>query len=468
MANNQNVGTKKENNLIGSQHYLSMGIRSVFKKYVALIFFPSGFKEYFFGWILALFSLSILNTLFGGANNTSSTNTVAGLWIFLTIYYLVRGFYRHHKYWKSSKEKTLMVDTVSVESMDESFGQNTAFSTSQQEIQQEKSSEKLKNLFQGLTKEELGVLEQFSKKHAEPVKFFTQSNEVIDISEYGGDNSRDYDNINDVIEIISLTENKYSLINNYSLNPKYTFPIEKIKMLQEFLEQKYSRKLTLDDLWWLLNAHIIDQKIEEAKKQFEADTFNSSLQKYLDYYGENYYFYENLFPFTQFITKKFSEEFEQPSSTKNELLTVAKKLSELAKKRRFTQFEEQLFDKEPLTSLADIDLMTGHEFEEFLQKLFEKKGYKVKRLPLSGDQGADLILEKDNKKIALQAKRYTGIVPNKAIQEIKTAKDYYDCQEAWIVTQSNLTRQAKEVANKVKVKIIDREKLKNLIEGSTW
>lgn len=43
-------------------------------------------------------------------------------------------------------------------------------------------------------------------------------------------------------------------------------------------------------------------------------------------------------------------------------------------------------------------------------------GYDVQNTPLSGDQGADLILEKFGEKTIVQAKRYQGNVTNRAVQ----------------------------------------------------
>ena len=64
----------------------------------------------------------------------------------------------------------------------------------------------------------------------------------------------------------------------------------------------------------------------------------------------------------------------------------------------------------------------------------------------------------------IQAKRWNGKVPNKAIQEVVAANAHYSCDEAWIVTNSNLTRQAHELAKTNKVRIIERKDLIKLID----
>ncbi|MCZ8514352.1 restriction endonuclease [Paenibacillus filicis] len=113
--------------------------------------------------------------------------------------------------------------------------------------------------------------------------------------------------------------------------------------------------------------------------------------------------------------------------------------------------------------IEEIDKMDGIDFEKRLENLFVVLDYKVTVTPKSGDQGVDLILKKDSKKIAVQAKRYKGKVGNSAVQEILAGRTYYDCSEGWVVTTSYFTESAKNLASKVKIKLIDREELIKLL-----
>ena len=62
--------------------------------------------------------------------------------------------------------------------------------------------------------------------------------------------------------------------------------------------------------------------------------------------------------------------------------------------------------------LTKIDIMTGEDFERYLMYNFQKRGYRVKTTPVTGDYGADLILTKRGTKICVQAKRYKSNVGN--------------------------------------------------------
>ena len=70
--------------------------------------------------------------------------------------------------------------------------------------------------------------------------------------------------------------------------------------------------------------------------------------------------------------------------------------------------------------IEEVDGMTGTEFENFIGTLFERLGHKdVMQTSASADQGADLVcLSPDNKRTAVQTKRWRGPVGNAAIQEV--------------------------------------------------
>ncbi|MCH4826375.1 restriction endonuclease [Planococcus halocryophilus] len=111
------------------------------------------------------------------------------------------------------------------------------------------------------------------------------------------------------------------------------------------------------------------------------------------------------------------------------------------------------------SGMLQVDAMSGAEFEEFLRLRYITEGYSVKKTPYTGDYGADLILEKGQQKIAVQAKRYKSNVGIKAVQEISAAKLHYGANEAWVVTNSFFTKAAAELARSNKVKLVNRDEL---------
>lgn len=115
------------------------------------------------------------------------------------------------------------------------------------------------------------------------------------------------------------------------------------------------------------------------------------------------------------------------------------------------------------SGITRIDKMEGREFEHFLKYLFRSKGYLVKLTRATGDYGADLILMKNNKKIVLQAKRYSKNVGIDAVQQVYSSMKFYGVSEAWVLTNRDYTEAAYKLAKANGVRLINREQLIELI-----
>lgn len=107
--------------------------------------------------------------------------------------------------------------------------------------------------------------------------------------------------------------------------------------------------------------------------------------------------------------------------------------------------------------------MTGIEFEDYLKLQFCALGFLVSTTKVSGDYGADLILQMKNTKIAVQAKRYQGKIGVKAIQEVIGSMAYYETEKGLVVTNSTYTQNAENLAQVNDVVLWDRDVLVRLI-----
>jgi restriction system protein len=124
---------------------------------------------------------------------------------------------------------------------------------------------------------------------------------------------------------------------------------------------------------------------------------------------------------------------------------------------------EQQRSKLLRSGIADIDKMDGIQFERYLSALFRSQGYQSEVTKAAGDFGADLILRKDGRKIAVQAKRYSSGVGISAVQEVQASLAHYAATEAWVVTNNKFTKAAEELAASNNVKLIGRETLIEMI-----
>jgi HJR/Mrr/RecB family endonuclease len=84
----------------------------------------------------------------------------------------------------------------------------------------------------------------------------------------------------------------------------------------------------------------------------------------------------------------------------------------------------------------------------------------------SGDQGVDLIVTKNNIKIGVQTKCYSGTVGNKAIQEIVAGVIHHQLHQGIVITNNFFTPSAIELAKTNDIILWDRNILKEKINES--
>ena len=105
----------------------------------------------------------------------------------------------------------------------------------------------------------------------------------------------------------------------------------------------------------------------------------------------------------------------------------------------------------------DIDNMSGYEFEQFCANVLRQNGFEnVNVTKTSGDQGVDIIAVRDGIRCAIQCKRYSQNVGNRAVQEVIAGMQYYNCYIGIVMTNSYFTKSARELADKAEIILWDR------------
>lgn len=167
-------------------------------------------------------------------------------------------------------------------------------------------------------------------------------------------------------------------------------------------------------------------------------------------------------PVNEYLSKSESppKEDRQARHLRNTLQFAKDQHRILSKKQREHDDWQRRFG---LAKAAELDQLSGVEFEEFLVGLFRVQGYVVEITPVTGDYGADLILNKDGERIAVQAKRYVGSVGVQAVQEALSGQAYYQCHIACVITTGTFTTNALELAEKSGVIMIGRDNLGTLM-----
>mgnify|MGYP002627269991 FL=1 len=108
--------------------------------------------------------------------------------------------------------------------------------------------------------------------------------------------------------------------------------------------------------------------------------------------------------------------------------------------------------------------MDGHSFEYWCADLLRDNGFEnVSVTQGSGDQGVDVLAEKDGVKYAIQCKCYSSDLGNKPVQEVHTGKEIYGCHVGVVMTNRHFTQGAIAAAKATRVMLWDREKILELM-----
>jgi hypothetical protein len=108
------------------------------------------------------------------------------------------------------------------------------------------------------------------------------------------------------------------------------------------------------------------------------------------------------------------------------------------------------------------------EFEDFVAYLFGRNGYDQIQTSYSADFGADIIVKKEGIKTAVQVKRYFELhkVGVSDINQVIGAQQYYQCDQALMITTSSYTPAAKQLAATAGVILWDWERLEKAISDT--
>ena len=145
-----------------------------------------------------------------------------------------------------------------------------------------------------------------------------------------------------------------------------------------------------------------------------------------------------------FIKKTLLPEFQRRKI--DHLLAKDPKRSVARLRTRINRIVDRFQPAEPAVEFDDA--MTGKEFELYCRDILQEAGWRAALTPGSGDQGADIIAEMDDRRVVIQCKFYNGTVGNKAVQEAYSAAAFQDAPYAVVVTNSVFTKSAHQLAHK--------------------
>jgi HJR/Mrr/RecB family endonuclease len=121
-------------------------------------------------------------------------------------------------------------------------------------------------------------------------------------------------------------------------------------------------------------------------------------------------------------------------------------------------------------SLMDIDRLNPNLFEACIAAMYRKQGFEVYLTPYSNDKGVDVVVLKNSENYLIQVKQSKSLVGNEAIQEICTARNYYESKfkekfNLLTVTNNDYSTSAKILAKSNGIQLFNRIHLENLINS---
>jgi|GEM_PF-3560293 len=96
---------------------------------------------------------------------------------------------------------------------------------------------------------------------------------------------------------------------------------------------------------------------------------------------------------------------------------------------------------------TDFEKSNPIEFEILCAEELKKMGWNARTTKGSGDQGVDVIADKNGKRAVFQCKKYSKSVGNSAVQEIVAGRSHYSADYAFVISNVEFTKSAKELAS---------------------
>ena len=124
-----------------------------------------------------------------------------------------------------------------------------------------------------------------------------------------------------------------------------------------------------------------------------------------------------------------------------------------------------VFDRLPKQTaeqkLLELEKMDDLQFEFYICKIFQLKGYDVRFTPVVDDYGADLIIERAGVATAIRCRQVNGgaLLDTDIVEGALAALKYYPCDDVMIITNGYFTKEAARRAFRAKVSLVDRNAL---------
>jgi HJR/Mrr/RecB family endonuclease len=177
-----------------------------------------------------------------------------------------------------------------------------------------------------------------------------------------------------------------------------------------------------------------------------------------------------IFPADDFVRDRVRSDSEEAGALELQLVGDERayehaKFQADQARQEFDSLLEKFRSRRNMLLSMDWRMLRGIPFELFLRDIFEELGFKVQMTKASGDQGVDLIAERQELRLAVQAKGFAESVGNAAVQQAHAGMAFYSCNRCVVVTNSTFTAAATELAHRIGCVLVDGFQIHDLILG---
>jgi restriction system protein len=124
--------------------------------------------------------------------------------------------------------------------------------------------------------------------------------------------------------------------------------------------------------------------------------------------------------------------------------------------------EIALHNDKSIESYGYSDSISGVHYEVFCSEQLKSNGWKCNFTRTTGDQGVDILAIKDKQLVAIQCKKSSTPIGNKAVQEVFAGSLFYKTNMAIVVTNNSYTQSAKQLAIETNTYLLHHDDLVNL------
>lgn len=278
------------------------------------------------------------------------------------------------------------------------------------------------------------------------------------------------DNLNSILNEqrrISAIENAKSLIQKYtpSIARKSGFRGDRFDFANSLTEDRWAIRQFMDKEVIRPKKRLEAEALQKDRQKIIWNDFKIVLQNKID---------EHKLTLSRNIRKAYQKN-EYGSIVKDSRYTeidrfllsakILQQSNKIESRKKIYEYVMHWYDKSrDEFEIAENAPLDGHDYEFWIAARLSQVGWSAEVTQGSGDQGVDIVASIEGLSVAIQCKRYSGSVGNKAVQEIMAGMTYYRMNHAVIISTGKYTKSAIDLARTANVHLLSHNDIPLLRE----